>query len=263
MVGMMQQMGALPIVGPGAVAAGGDPTWGPTASSSAARRGSPEENRAILRALRRGARERRRRGGRRELVDAGRVRRSQPRLGHERASTRCSRRSARSGARCPTSATSVDTTSMVCEGDQVAGALDRPRHAHRRARSSAPSRPGNELVWTHSDFVRLADGKIVERWTATDMLTLFQQAGVLPRRMSRRRIRRERSFVARRQLASRAAAARSSPELHEAERGDPWRTPKTSRSKTRRTSGTGSSPPTTRPRSRTRRSSRATSTRRT
>ena len=39
---------------------------------------------------------------------------------------------------------------------------------------------GNELVWTHSDFVRLAGGKIVERWTATDMLTLFQQAGVLP-----------------------------------------------------------------------------------
>ena len=34
MIGMMQQMGALPIVGPGAVAAGGDPTWGPTVSSS-------------------------------------------------------------------------------------------------------------------------------------------------------------------------------------------------------------------------------------
>ena len=39
---------------------------------------------------------------------------------------------------------------------------------------------GNEVVWTHSDFVRLSGGKIVERWTATDMLTLFQQAGVLP-----------------------------------------------------------------------------------
>ena len=34
MVGMMQALGALPIVGPGAVAAGADPSWGPTASSS-------------------------------------------------------------------------------------------------------------------------------------------------------------------------------------------------------------------------------------
>src|SRR5262245_37554002 len=47
MIGMMEQMGALPMVGPGAVAAGGDPTWGPTASAAGAG-GSSGENRAIL-----------------------------------------------------------------------------------------------------------------------------------------------------------------------------------------------------------------------
>src|SRR5215471_264077 len=33
MVGMMQQMGALPMVGPGAFAKGEEPVWGPTVSS--------------------------------------------------------------------------------------------------------------------------------------------------------------------------------------------------------------------------------------
>jgi hypothetical protein len=35
-------------------------------------------------------------------------------------------------------------------------------------------------VWTHTDFVRIDGGRVVERWTASDTLTLFQQAGVLP-----------------------------------------------------------------------------------
>src|SRR5262249_28671729 len=47
MVGMMQQMGALPAVGPGAVANGAEPVWGPT-SSSGGDAGSPDEHRAIL-----------------------------------------------------------------------------------------------------------------------------------------------------------------------------------------------------------------------
>src|SRR5206468_9638902 len=47
MVGMMQQMGALPTVGPGAVAAGAEPVWGPTRSGAGD--GSPEENKGLLR----------------------------------------------------------------------------------------------------------------------------------------------------------------------------------------------------------------------
>ena len=73
----------------------------------------------------------------------------------------------------------LDTTCMVSEADQVAGhSVVRGTHTGGPLYGADPA--GTELVWTHSDFVRIADGKIVERWTATDMLTLFQQAGVLP-----------------------------------------------------------------------------------
>src|SRR5436309_5281827 len=48
MVGMMQELGALPIVGPGAVANGASATWGDTRSNGAASGGSPDENKAVL-----------------------------------------------------------------------------------------------------------------------------------------------------------------------------------------------------------------------
>ena len=139
---------------------------------------SLEENRAILRALRRALD-----GGDREAVEAarrrGRVRRPQPRLGHARASTRCSSRPAALRAAMPDLAYEVDATNMVSEGNQVAGALGRPRARTPATPLYGAEPSGKEIVWTHSDFVRLRDGKIVERWSATDMLTLFQQAGVL------------------------------------------------------------------------------------
>jgi predicted ester cyclase len=73
----------------------------------------------------------------------------------------------------------VDSTNMVCEGDEVAAhSVVRGTHTGEALFGAEPS--GNEIVWTHSDFLRLSGGKVVERWTATDMLTLFQQAGVLP-----------------------------------------------------------------------------------
>jgi len=39
---------------------------------------------------------------------------------------------------------------------------------------------GKQLKWTHSDFVRLVEGKIVERWVSADVLTFFQQLGAVP-----------------------------------------------------------------------------------
>ena len=73
----------------------------------------------------------------------------------------------------------VDASNMVCEGNEVAAhSVVRGTHTGEALFGAEPS--GNEVVWTHSDFVRLAGNRIVERWTATDLLTLFQQAGVLP-----------------------------------------------------------------------------------
>ncbi len=68
---------------------------------------------------------------------------------------------------------------MVGEGNQAA-AHSVVRGTHTGAPLFGVEPSGNQVVWTHTDFVRTGDGRIVERWTATDILTLFQQVGVLP-----------------------------------------------------------------------------------
>ena len=73
----------------------------------------------------------------------------------------------------------IDRDNMVAEGDQVAAhSIVRGTHTGDALFGAEPS--GNEIVWTHTDFVRVAGGKVVERWSASDTLTLYQQAGVLP-----------------------------------------------------------------------------------
>jgi steroid delta-isomerase-like uncharacterized protein len=177
MVGMMQQLGALPVVGPGAVAAGASATWGPTRSADADGSGSPDQNKAILRrfvtALASGDD-----AAVREVVDADAFVDHSPGWN---TSTLDSVLEAHAALRraFPDLRFEVDESNMVCEGSQVAAhSLVRGTHSGDALFGAEPS--GKEIVWTHSDFVRIAGGKIVERWTATDQLTLFQQAGVLP-----------------------------------------------------------------------------------
>ena len=56
--------------------------------------------------------------------------------------------------------------------------------------------PTNKKIsWTGTRLFRVTDGKIVERWTATDMLTLFQQAGVFAQPEEPASHPRECSFV--------------------------------------------------------------------
>ncbi len=174
MVGMMQQMGALPVVGPGAVAAGADPTWGPTANDGGS--GSSEANRQTLERFVEAM------ANADEVavgteVDPAFVDHSPGWGTGDLASVFAVQRTLR--AAMPDLRYDLDTSCMVSEGNQVAGhSVVRGTHTGEPLFGAEPS--GKELVWTHSDFLRLDGGKIVERWTATDMLTLFQQAGVLP-----------------------------------------------------------------------------------
>jgi predicted ester cyclase len=174
MVGMMQALGALPIVGPGAVAAGADSTWGPTANDGGS--GSPGDNRMTLE-LFVGAL-----GDADEMVlatvtDPTFVDHSPGWGTTDLASVSAVQRTLREAM--PDLRYELDTTCIVSEGNEVAGhSVVRGTHTGAALYGAEPS--GKELVWTHSDFLRVGDGKIVERWTATDMLTLFQQAGVLP-----------------------------------------------------------------------------------
>jgi steroid delta-isomerase-like uncharacterized protein len=177
MVGMMQQLGALPIVGPGAVANDAPAVWGPTRSSADGSTGSPDENKQLLlRFIQALAAADGAAAG--ELVDRDAFVDHSPGWGTDSFASVVDSYAALKRA-LPDLRFDVDQSNMVCDGDQVAAhSLVAGTHTGDAFLGAEPS--GKELVWTHTDFVRIADSRIVERWTATDMLTLFQQAGVLP-----------------------------------------------------------------------------------
>jgi steroid delta-isomerase-like uncharacterized protein len=177
MVGMMQQMGALPTVGPGAVANGAEPVWGPTRSGAETGASSAAENKEVLvglvAALANGDD-----AVARELVDAGAFVDHNPGWGTRSLDSVLESHAALRRA-LPDLRFEIDRSNMVAEDNQVAAhSIVRGTHSGEPLLGAEPT--GKELVWTHSDFVRIDVGRIVERWTATDMLTLFQQAGVLP-----------------------------------------------------------------------------------
>jgi len=177
MVGMMQQMGALPMVGPGAVGRGAEPVWGPTRSRPNSGSASPDANKELLLRLIEAL------GNAdevaaRELVDADAFLDHNPGWGTTTFDSVLASHEALWGA-IPDLLFDVDESNMVAEDDQVAAhSVVRGTHTGEPFFGVEPS--GKEIVWTHSDFVRVAGGKVVERWAATDMLTLFQQTGVLP-----------------------------------------------------------------------------------
>lgn len=174
MVGMMQQMGALPLVGPGAVAAGRSSDWGETRSSPGD--SDPQANKEILvrliEALSSGGD-----AAARTLV-ADSFRDHSPSWGTDTFDSVLASYAELRRA-LPDLRFEIDRDNMVAEGDQVAAhSIVRGTHSGEPLFGAHPS--GNEVVWTHTDFVRIAGGKVVERWSASDTLTLYQQAGVLP-----------------------------------------------------------------------------------
>jgi predicted ester cyclase len=177
MVGMMQSLGAMPMAGPGAVAAGQDASWGPTRSQAGSAPASPGDNKAILvrfvRALH---------GGDtatvEQLVDRDAFVDHNPVWGTTDLDSLIESTNALRRA-LPDLQVEVDEANMVAEADQVAAhSLLRGTHTGDDLYGVAAS--DKPITWSHSEFVRIRDGRIVERWVSADTLTLFQQAGVLP-----------------------------------------------------------------------------------
>lgn len=176
MVGMMQQVGALPLVGPGAVASGAPSTWGETRAAAEGSAGTPAECKQLLldliAALAAGDRD-----AAAELVDPSAFLDHSPSWGTESFDSVLDTYDALRRA-MPDLRLEVDRENMVCEGSQAAAhSIVRGTHTGELFGAKPSER---EVVWTHTDFVRIADGRVVERWTASDTLTLFQQTGVLP-----------------------------------------------------------------------------------
>ena len=177
MVGMMQQLGAMPMIGSGWVASGKSGLWGESSPVTGDSPTTPEENKQILlRFIDAMAR-----GDRQELEQVVNVfcyLEHNPVWGAENLSSGI-QVYAQLRAAMPDLHFDVEKDIMVAEGNQVS-AHSIVTGTHTGADLYGISASGKQLKWTHNDFVRLVDGKIIERWVSTDMLTFFQQLGALP-----------------------------------------------------------------------------------
>lgn len=177
MVGMMQGLGAMPVVGPGAFANGKDTQWGPDVTSAGGDAGgSADDIRAIViryvEALAKPDE-----AALAELVDEGTFVDHNPVWGTEDwAGVVAGARAIR--AAFPDLNAKIFTDDVVVEGNQaVVHTLFSGTHSGEFL-GVAPT--GKTVTWSQSDFLRLAGGKVVERWVSADTLTLFQQIGLLP-----------------------------------------------------------------------------------
>jgi predicted ester cyclase len=182
MVGMMQQMGALPLIGPGAVAAGRSPAWGDPSGYAGPAEAKPAENPArnpaenkeiLVRFVEGFAAA----GDLSGIVDARLVDHS-PNLGTVDLASVIALSSALREA-CPDLRVTVDPDSLVAEDDRAEShSLFTGTHSGAPLFGAEPT--GATLTWTQHDLVRIAGGRIVERWACADTMSLLQQLGMIP-----------------------------------------------------------------------------------
>ncbi len=175
MVGMMQTLGALPMVGTGAVAVGRVPEWGPT-RSAAGPAASPVEQKGLLvafvAALAAGNE-----AAVGRLVSPSFIDHNPVWGTSDLAGVLASYATLR--AAMPDLAFEVEPGLVLSDGDQVA-AHSLVTGTHTGADLFGAPAKGEPVTWTHTDVVRIADGRIVERWASSDTMHLFQSLGVLP-----------------------------------------------------------------------------------
>ena len=176
MVGMMQQLGAMPVAGPGAFAAGRSTEWGPDATTAGAGSdASPDELRALavrwVAALAQPDE-----GQFAELADPSFVDHNPVWGTEDTAGVLAGAQTLR--AAFPDFTMTPDQANIVVEGNQVVvHSLLTGTHTGEFL-GVAPT--GKTVTWSHTDFLRFSGGKVVERWVSADTLTLFQQIGLLP-----------------------------------------------------------------------------------
>ena len=67
---------------------------------------------------------------------------------------------------------------MIAEGDKVASRIT--AHGTHKGEFMGIPPTGKHTMQTGIDIVRIAGGKVVERWGEFDQLGLMQQLGVIP-----------------------------------------------------------------------------------
>jgi predicted ester cyclase len=177
MVGMMQQMGAMPLVGPGAVAQGRSPEWGQGSGVPADPAPSAAANKALLQRLLDASNT----GDQAvftQVIDTARYVEHNPVWGAIDYGSSLQVVGALFAA-MPDLRYAYATDLTTAEGDKVVS------HAvasgtHTGAPLFGAPASGKKITWTQSDLGRVANGKIVERWFCADSLALLQQIGALP-----------------------------------------------------------------------------------
>ena len=176
MVGMMQQLGALPKVGSGWVARGDSGAWrdrGPVQEPSGDKGVDKSLALAFVEANNWGDR-----GALEQLVDVANYVEHNPVWGATDFNSSMDVLQMLRAA-MPDLHFDADQSVVVAEGDRaVVHCVVNGTHTGAALFGVAPS--GKQITWTHSEMVRVAGGRIVERWVSADTLTLFQQSGVIP-----------------------------------------------------------------------------------
>ena len=72
----------------------------------------------------------------------------------------------------------VEAGLVLADGDQAAG-HSLVTGAHTGSELFGAPATGEAVTWTHTDVVRVAGGRIVERWASSDTMHLFQWIGVV------------------------------------------------------------------------------------
>ena len=176
MVGLMQQIGALPKVGPGTTATGGSAEWGASAGALGSPSDAPQSDlqdvaERFLRGLVTG-----------DAATVDSLAEAKAHTVHDPVWGVADLAGhvdlyATLRAALPDLALEVDL--VFGEGDGVAvHSVLRGTHSGAELYGTAAS--GKAVAWTQSDVFRVVEGRVVEHWVSADTLSLLQQVGVLP-----------------------------------------------------------------------------------
>ena len=176
MLGMMQQLGAMPPVGLGSTARGQSAEWGQSDGFPHRSDGNAEENKRVMlrfvEAVNAGDR-----ATAMQVIDGNNYVEHNPVWGANDIATSVD---VYRQLRDAMPDLNFESDGIVIgEGDMVAiHGICRGTHSGAELFGVAPS--GKQLTWTHSDVGRVAGGKIVERWVCSDTLSLIQQLSAVP-----------------------------------------------------------------------------------
>ena len=175
MVGIMQQLGAMPLVGPGAFSAGRSPAWTAPVDEGAGSADSGAAKTALnglIQALAAGAR-----SAAEALVAPGFVD-DNPSWGTVDLDGALET-AALLRAAMPDLSLEVQQDTILAEGGRAEShTLYRGTHTGAELFGVAPS--GRPVTWTQHDIVQVADGRITRRWVSADTLSFLTQLGALP-----------------------------------------------------------------------------------